>query len=114
MFHADAIADNVAAFAGDERVSPITGESFANELLPAAVAVNIGGVEEIHAQFAGATQGSDGVVFRRLAPAPLDASRFTGAADGPGAEADLADFGAGLAQDPIVHVRVSRFWFLVS
>src|SRR5205823_1675114 len=114
IFHADAVAHHVAAFAGDERVSPITGESFADELLAAAVAVNIGGVEEVDAQFAGTTQGGDGVVFRRLTPAPLYASRFAGTTDGPGAEADLANFGAGSAEYAVVHVRVSRFWFLVS
>src|SRR5438067_11713804 len=114
IFHADAVAHHVAAFAGDERVSPIPSKCFADELLAAAVAVNIGGVEEVDAQFAGTTQGGDGVVFRRLTPAPLYASRFAGTTDGPGAEADLANAGVGFAEYAVVHVRVSRFWFLVS
>src|SRR5439155_5079032 len=41
-------------------------------------------------------------------------SRFAGTTDGPSAEADLANFGAGSAEYAVVHVRVSRFWFLVS
>src|SRR5256885_12600569 len=59
-------------------------------------------------------QSGDGVGLGCFAPSPLDAGSNARAADGPSAEADLADFGAGFAEDAIVHVRVSRFWFLVS
>src|SRR5207302_557862 len=109
IFHAQAVADDIAAFAGHEQIFPIPGKSFADDLLAAAVAVNVGGIEKVDAQFAGAMQGGDGVGLGSLAPAPLDAGSNARASDGPGAKADLADFSAGLAENAIVHVRVSRF-----
>src|SRR5438552_14808149 len=114
IFHAHAVADDVAAFAGHEQIFPIPRKCFADDLLAAAAAVNVGGIEKVDAQFAGATQRGDGIGFRSVAPAPLDAGSNARASDGPGAKADLADFGAGLAENTVVHVRVSRFMFLVS
>src|SRR5256885_7372506 len=49
IFHADAVAHHVAAFAGNDCVSPLPGESFADDLFAAAVAVHVGSIEKVDA-----------------------------------------------------------------
>ena len=69
-------------------------EHAAHDPLAAAVAVTGGGVDEVDAQVQGPVQGPDRVLVALAAP---------GAADRPGAEADLGHLQSGGAELPVLH-----------
>src|SRR5581483_1851750 len=102
---ADAISHHISDLRGDINVVPRGTESFSKHLLTAAIAVNVGGIEEVHTEFAGTMDCGNGVTLRNFAPAPFDASGFGRSADGPRAKTDFAYLEAGLAESAVVHSR---------
>src|SRR5205823_5190905 len=99
----DAVPRNVAALAGHVSATPVLAERLAQHLFAAAVAVDIGCVEEVDAEVERATHGSDGILLRRFSPTPLHAGSFAGSANRPRTKTDLADFQTRLAKHAVSH-----------
>src|ERR687894_221818 len=72
-------------------------EQPADELLAAAIAVDVGGIEKVDAEVYSAVEGGVGVVLAHGPPL---------AAEGPGAEADLGHPHPGLSQAAVVQVSL--------
>ena len=83
-----------AGLGGDERALRARGERLADALLRAAVAVDVGGVEQGHPGVEGGVQDVGGGVVVDVAPV---------AAELPGAQADDADVGPGPAERSLLH-----------
>ncbi len=80
---------------GDEDVGAHRGERLADQFLAVAVAVDVGSVVEVDAEFERALEGGERLLV-------FDAPPHL-AADGPAAEADLGDHEPGAAETAVVH-----------
>src|SRR5207253_10914146 len=107
VLRSDAVADDIANFGSDVNSVPFRRQRCTEDPFAAAVAVNISRIEKIDAQFARTSHRGNGIALRSLAPSPLRASGFAGAADRPAAKSDFADFESGLSEDAIVHNGLS-------
>jgi len=83
-----------AGFGGDiERLAALLAQA-CQQALAAAIAIHIGGVEEVHPQVQRTVQRGHGVLVIDLAP---------GTPNGPGAEAHSGNIPAGTAERTVLH-----------
>ena len=73
------------------------------ERLTPPEAVGVGGVEKRDAEIARAPDRGERIVIAGAPPAERSSARIGNAADGPGAEADLADPEVGFAEGAVMH-----------
>ncbi len=95
-----------ADFRGDDDALPGARQHDAEERLAAAEAVGVGGVEEVHAEVAGAADRGQRLVVVGPPPSERRPGSLSRAADGPRAETDFTDPDAGVAERTELHASL--------